>query len=398
MKNFSRLPARFLLNGIAVFLLCFFRVLRPLVRVRVCRLQSGRIGYLSINSELYFRLSRGERTCNADIFVAEELGELCNYTLLGMIRRKLLATRRGICVTTRLATRVCESMSRISPGSDVWFRLPHPVGYVNELNTVSPQLTFTDAEERRGKQILAHMGVAPEAFFVCLHSRDRAYLERVHRYQSPEEWSYHNHRNSDIRNYLPAARYLASIGIYGIRMGYMVEHEIDEGPMVIDYATHYRSDFGDLYLPAKCKFFLGSEGGLSSVPWTFNVPVAYANVILGHVGFRGPDLYIPKKLWWKEKRRFLKFRETLAWGADVWGSSKQFEDAGLEVLENSSDEILALAKEMNARLDGGWVETDEDEELQKRYLATFPSGHRCLHDFASRMGSEFLCQNRELLD
>ena len=60
-------------------------------------------------------------------------------------------------------------------------------------------------------------------------------------------------------------------------MGYIVEHEVGNvNHGIIDYATRYQSDFGDIYMSARCKFFLGSEGGLITIPWIFNVPVAYA--------------------------------------------------------------------------------------------------------------------------
>jgi putative glycosyltransferase (TIGR04372 family) len=395
----ARLPVRFLVTGSALILFCLFEILRPLVRVRVARLYSDRIGYLSINTELYLRRSCQNPEGRFDILVAGELDALCNHALLAMIKRKLLARRSGVYVGNRFSIRVFEAMKRLFPGSELWFELPISTDCVLELNTVPPQLTFTEVEEKQGKRLLSQMSVEPAASFVCFHSRDQAYLESVHHYRSRGEWSYHEYRNCDIRNFLPAVRYLASVGIYGLRMGYMVERAIeDEGDLIIDYASSYRSEFGDVYLPAKCKFYLGSEGGLSSMPWTFNVPVAYSNVILGHVGFRGPDVFIVKKLWWREKKRIAKFREVLAMEADTWGSSQQFEEAGLEVLENSSDEILALTVEMNARLDGSWVTTDEDEALQARFQSIFPPEHRCHHDYQSPMGSEFLRQNKELLD
>ena len=66
-------------------------------------------------------------------------------------------------------------------------------------------------------------------------------------------------------------------------------------------------------------------------------------------------------------------------------------------MENTADEILALAAEMNDRLDGRWVTSGEDEELQERYHKLLPPGHHS-QGFRSRIGAAFLRQNRELLD
>jgi len=78
------------------------------------------------------------------------------------------------------------------------------------------------------------------------------------------------------------------------------------------------------------------------------------------------------------------------------GLSEKYDQAGIEVIENTEEEILDLAREMNERIDGKWITLDEDEELQKRFRALFPEGHRC-HGAPSRLGAELLRQNRELL-
>jgi len=109
------------------------------------------------------------------------------------------------------------------------------------------------------------------------------------------------------------------------------------------------------------------------------------------------DIFLPKKLWSSEKKRFLTFHEILACGADKSLHTHEYKQAGIEVIENTDEEILALAKEMNERLDGTWVNREEDEELQRRFRALFPPGYRC-YGFPSRIGAEFLRQNRELLD
>lgn len=53
--------------------------------------------------------------------------------------------------------------------------------------------------------------------------------------------------------------------------------------------------------------------------------------------------------------------------------------------------------EMDERLNGAWRTTDQDEELQKRFWSLFPTSE--LNGvFLSRIGTEFLRQNRELLN
>jgi hypothetical protein len=67
------------------------------------------------------------------------------------------------------------------------------------------------------------------------------------------------------------------------------------------------------------------------------------------------------------------------------------------VIENTSEEILDLTKEMNERIDGTWVAEDEDEELQERFRALFKPSHLCC-GFSCRISTAFLKKNRDLLE
>lgn len=233
---------------------------------------------------------------------------------------------------------------------------------------------------------------------MCFHARDHAYLDRTQPWRSREAWSYHDYRDCDIKHYVPAAEHLAGRGIPALRIGYVVAAPLDDaGPGVIDYATRHRSELGDIYLLARCKFFLGNTAGMLCIPQIFGVPVAAANWIPLRFALLGRrDLFIPKKLWSVERRRFLTFAEIFGAGFDRFLESREYERAGLEVVENSADEILALCREMDDRLDGRWTETDEDRELQARYRAVMPAGHHS-KAFPSRIGAHFLRENRELL-
>ena len=76
--------------------------------------------------------------------------------------------------------------------------------------------------------------------------------------------------------------------------------------------------------------------------------------------------------------------------------ARQYEEDGIELIENTPEEIESLAIEMDERLKGTWHTTYEDEELQKRFWDVFPKSE--LHgEIKSRIGSEFLRENRDML-
>lgn len=386
------------------------RIIRPVLFIRIGILVNERLGELATRTETYLRRNFNKKLSSREIHIFIS-GKPANEQLFKMIRRKIPVLVVNHCLLWSI--RKLQSFFR---KSELWLDYGNCENRYFEFNTKPSQLTFTSEEEELGRRLLEDLGVGSKSPFVCVNVRDKAYLDKIHPYRNRTDWSYQDYRDADIDNYVPAAEYLASLGIYVIRMGFMVEKEFGlPNPYVIDYANKYRSDFGDIYLSAKCKFFIGSEGGLITVPWIFNVPVAYSNRIpvTAIAGWHRSNIFLPKKLWLKSKQRFLTFREIHNWGACSWFRSEPYQQAGIEVVENTPEEIFGLVREMNERLDGTWVTTEEDEALQKRYWGIWPkdldsyrssipltveySPARC-HGSYPRISTEFLRRNQELLE
>lgn len=260
-------------------------------------------------------------------------------------------------------------------------------------------MSFTDEEHRCGQNFLRTLGIPQGAEFICFSARDNTYLDMTQTHKSRDELSYHDYRDCDINAYLPAAEQLAAQGIWALRMGAAVKQPISSvNPHVIDYASKFRTDFADAYLMAHCKFFIGCTAGNFLLSSAFRVPCALANMTpLGHVARSARDLFIPKTYRSAKKSRPLRFRDVIALGADLWLSAKQFELAEIEVIENSSEDILELAMEMDARLKGTWQTQFEDDELQARFRSLFPVGHQNT-GYPSRVGADFLRKHAHLLD
>lgn len=367
---------------------------RPVIAVRFGRLPYDRIGHLSSNTEWYLRHHQrcpGRRR-EYPLLVADRP---VNSQLANMIRRRLPV------VESRVLLRVYRLLERHVPNLSLLVRF-NEEGYGRwmEWDLVSPQLRFSTHEEQAGNKLLDTMGIPRGASFVCFHARDAAYLNQVHLWRTREQWSYHDYRDADINNYLSAAAALAQDGVWALRMGAVVSRPIHSlHSRVIDYATDHRSDLGDIYLASHCKFFLSGSAGIDRVAMIFNVPIAAANgAPVGFVGgWRRSDIFIPKKYRDAMSKQPITFREIIDMGADRWLSSDKFNDAGIELVENSADEIRALALEMNARIDGAWTPEDDDEELQQVYRSMFPTDHPAT-DYPSRAGAEFLRKNLDLFE
>jgi len=260
------------------------------------------------------------------------------------------------------------------------------------------------------------LGMEPGTPFVCFHARYGTYINRQepHMVSLYGDQPYEGFRNTSINNQVLEAQNITELGYHAIRMGKYVGSPIETPNLaLIDYAWDSRSDFMDVYLSAQCTFFIGQNSGLASLPLIFRRPVAFLNISpfsdIRHASIMPNCIFIPKKYHSKKPGRLITFRDILsdyrlsyypAKSAADW--QEYCDDIGLEILENSSEEISDLAIEMDQRINGNFEITAEIKELQYCFaavIADFPevvppiNGHRQLG-----IGTQFLRTHPELLD
>lgn len=378
--------------GPALLFALLMRVARPVLLVRIGRLTSQRIGHYIFDTELYLCQLDAEkpRQRRLDLFYNGRI--ICNYQLKDMLDRTLRVSKLAVHV---------DRVSRWLPGASAHV-VPIQVwsGFNQDMHALvglsSPQLSFTLEEETRGRQAVCDLGIPEDTPFVCFHARDPSYLDAT----IPEnKWNYHSYRDAQIQNLIPAMKALVDRGNCTVRMGAVVSEPLSTNdPGIIDYGARYRTEFLDIFLCARCRFFLGSHTGLFTVAASFRRPLALVNVIPVEMATTwGPqDLFIPKKMWSRDQGRFLTFREVFDSGVAGFHHSDLYAKSGIEPVENTPEEITALALEMDNRLDGTWESTQADEELQASFWSVFKTKN--YHGpVVSRIGAEFLQQNQELL-
>jgi putative glycosyltransferase (TIGR04372 family) len=367
------------------------RLLRPVLVFRFGQLATSRIGHLALDTELYLceRDAGADRKPTVDFFY--HASPVSNQQLKKLWNRRLRVS---------WLARYLDTVNRAVPGSElhsVRLRRNASKDIHGIIAKTGPRLRFNQDENRQAMHELKTIGIPEGAEFICFTARDSAYLSS---WQPDRQWDYHDYRNCSVLNFIPAAEELVKQGYFAIRMGAVVGEALGaSNPMVIDYASEHRTDFLDIYLAANCRFFLTSGTGIDSVATIFRRPVAYANYIpIGYFPSWGPDdLFVPKKLWLAEENRFMKFRQVLDWGAQRLGQTQDYQGAGIEPVENTPEEITAVAMEMDERLKGTWRITKEDEELQSRFWSLFKP-HELEGVSLPNVGAEFLRQNKDLLD
>ena len=396
-------PLYFLLIMLAAPIVFFIRALRPLLLLRFGVFGADRIGVFAPTAQGYLLKNQREiaRPRTADFIGV--LGPISNLQLFRMLTRQVRVLPGAWL--WQMLDRACQFWTRSSL---------HHGGTLFSLNDY-PQflnypalLHFTSSEKLAGKNLLQALGVTSDAPWVCIHNRDAEYLNTklAASKSSPEKsWGYHNYRDFSAKSMVLAAEELTKRGYYVLRMGAVVaEQLISTNPKIVDYAsTPLRTDLGDIFLLANCAAYLGSDSGIASVPFIFCRPVIHINWPLSQVAtltFQGPLIFITKHLYHRSTKRYLGIREVLDRKLINAGESRVYEEAGVDVVDNTPEEICDLAVELDERLKGTWHPQAQDEQLQLQFWDIFrqhcPPEH--VGSVQPRIGAAFLRQHRYLLD
>ncbi|EKD55025.1 MAG: LA1599-like protein [uncultured bacterium] len=369
---------RFFLAPFSVPLALIILLASPFIKIRLILLFSNRIGHYPYNTELLLGVldAIGEKL-NRTFFYTVPGGTICNAQMHKMWKRVITILPFPHLVADVDRYLLLWNYYRDDSVKQFFVQKGHAWDAWNLLGkTTKPHVSFTEEEEQKGKELLCSLGIPAGARFVCLLGRDARYLSV---YMPKEDLSYTNYRNVDINNYRQAAEYLANNGYYVIRMGRYVEKPFNVNhPNIIDYADGpYCSDFGDIYLSAKCFFFISVSCGLDAAAQLFRRPILQTNVPLVDPDFH-PEWYllITKKVMDLKTHRYLSFQEIaerFPWAKSNGARSilEIAKDNNLTLVENSPEEITEVVKEMVAILNETWQPSFEDELLQKKLWENF---------------------------
>jgi len=190
---------------------------------------------------------------------------------------------------------------------------------------MKPILELTQEDTKRGNELLKRIGV--DRWFVSLHVREG----------KNDLW-----RNADIMTYIPAIEYITKEG-WVIRIG--EGKALPDMHRVIDYANSpYKSDWMDVYLCAKCKFFIGTSSGMYTIAMAFGVPICMTNLIPYKVAtyLTSQDLFISKLA--KKDNKYLTFKEM--YSSILFYATTAYQIDGYELIDNTPEEIKEVTEEM----------------------------------------------------
>ncbi|NCU81408.1 MAG: TIGR04372 family glycosyltransferase [Acidimicrobiia bacterium] len=367
-KSISLIPA--------IFLVGFLLLISKFVTVNIHRIYNSRIGHFAQNTEISVKRAQdkrekfGKKIIN---FYCFESLESSNTSLETLWKRSLP------CLTGSFGWAVLDIARRIEKQN--FFIESELVDQAGFLSRGSPTIKFNKSESAEGIEFLRGIGVINDSKFVCLNVRDDSFLAQAKPigWHKNRDWSYHNYRDSNIKTYVVAAEKLANLGYTVFRMGALVaEPLVSSHPRVIDYATNgMRTEFLDIFLGAQCTFSISTGAGWDGVPTIFNRPIGYVNIlpIFAPSVLTLNKIIHPKILLDGQTRGTLNLKNLIDREIAQLYDSQAYMNAGLEIRDLSSEELVEAVTEMAQRVEGTFVETPEQKEMQaklKHILGTHP--------------------------
>ena len=263
------------------------------------------------------------------------------------------------------------------------------------VNSGKPSICFSKYEIRRGKELV----------FDIFGDENKSYI--LFGYTSPKyrilvDQKFHPKDNliSAIPDPLSFVKVIekmngAGIGVVRQGLGLDATTELSQAGLIVPKYKNFASGFPDVWLAANCKFLLSACTG----SWWFGLPFDKPAVITGAynpIGLSGlkDSLWIFQLPWNLKEKRY----ESFAWMSAHPRWCYDSEKLGFEYtnINNSPEQIIDVVDEQLARLNGTWVETDEDVELQERFRRLV-WGKDADPAYLPRVGAKFLREHQHLL-
>ena len=386
------------------------RLISPWFLIRWNELYSNRIGHFAKETELY--CCRRDAKIGiplqsyVDIFFLHKY--VSNKQLEKMWKRSLIILPRWLLYPLFRVNRYINTFIKGGDHHEIKNNTMRDVH--NLLEKFKPHINFTNDEKIKGKNLLTKLGVPQDAKFVCLNVRDSAYLDRYKK-STLRDWNYHSYRDADIDKYVLAAEELARRGYYILRMGVKVLKPLkSSNPKIIDYVNSaIRSSFMDIYLGAECNFCISTATGFDDIPSIFRKPIAYSSLTPFGLTINHDEksLILTKHHISKKFKRRLTVSEIFLSNVALCEKTEEYEKNGIELEENSPEEIRDLVVEMDERLNGCWIEKKEDSLLQKKFWSIYEENVKRMKlsdpsipneplygKIKSRFGAKFLRENK----
>jgi putative glycosyltransferase (TIGR04372 family) len=161
---------------------------------------------------------------------------------------------------------------------------------------------FTINENTIGQKSLVKLGVTSNRPILIFYIRDEKYLDKN---IPKKDWSYHDYRNSPVKEFVNLIQVFINLGFTVIRMGNLAKDKVPlTDPNFFDYPfTLQKSDFLDVWIPSISSGIVSTGTGPDTLAILFNKPLMHFNFLPAYSSFYHHNvLVVPKILRLQGKR------------------------------------------------------------------------------------------------
>ena len=226
--------------------------------------------------------------------------------------------------------------------------------------------TFKKSDLRYGQKILKKLGMPKDAWFVAFHYREGGFYESV-----PFWEANYSNRCVDVWSYQQALEEVTRLGGYAFRVA--ARNSVRLPRMIRSIPKLFDIDMidGDIerftvFLLSQSRFFLCCNSGPSIIAGYFGVPAAQSQT----APFYGApihhfDLFIFKRYKNISENKILAIREMMLAPYGHIRLDACFQKNNIAVLDNTSEEVLMLVKEMLIQTDPSSITLENKHNLSR---------------------------------
>ena len=337
----------FFLYSLGFLTILILDISKFFVRIKFCHIYSSRIGHLTINFD------------SAVLSVSENTFLLCSHDkkILKNIIIKIFKKQKKVFFK-KFFKHFYNAILTVKPNSNYiisWREYGPLFSYKLRLKS---KITLPSYSNIELEKILSRYGVKKN--FVSLHARNNLYMQKY----GLDDKNFHDFRNFDFNDYSLVIEYLKKKNNSIIKLGETFPEEnfnMPEGSFFSSKDFNSNEEI-DYLLNSYSRYNIIGNSGIVGISYILRKKIIYANFIplnLSNLSYCSPgSIILPKKIFDNQKGRALTFKENMEINFSIHTKSDPYFKNNLSVINNSPQEILDAAIEMEERLKGNNNDND----------------------------------------
>ena len=318
-----------------------FKILALFINFRFCHLHTTRIGHQIINFD-FALLSVSKGT----IILCSHDKKVANNFILSFFKKQKKV------LFLEIFKYFYYAIYYINPNSNLiisWGQYHPNFSFYLNLKSMIKTPVFSD---NKIKEILSKYNIKKN--FVGFFSRNNLYVEKY----AKKDKNFHDFRNSDFTDYKLAIEYLNQKNNSIIKLGEdFSEVDLKKIKTKIFTSKDFNSnEETDYFINTHSRYNVVTVSGITGMSTLVRKKLVYVNFIplnLSQLSWCSPgSLILPKKIFNKQKGRFLTFKENTEIEFDIHTEIDPYKKNDLSVINNSPKEILDGIIEMEEKLLG----------------------------------------------